>query len=805
MIRGSLAKSLIKGDTFSCGGESVYETNKQVSACRDRHSRSSQRGVPSVKPVIAGLISLCSVGSFTAYGAPISPGETLDGHISVGEHDMYEFPAKKGHLVIALCGRTSGNFWPNVELLDPAGGTQSESGTRSARIVAKVAQGGTHRVRVSDYFNGTLTGDYRLTVVVIPTGLRSTADPDGGRIESAQLCRGSLTAADLDVFTFEGSSGQVVTALVGRDSGDCWPWLQLYDPSGTRIADVSGTRSAMLEGVRLSQSGLHAIVISDDFNGTLQGNYGLSLILHPGSATHASDPDGGPIAFEMPVCGQLQYAGDLDVFVFAGEGNTASGDIVTISVARDTGSFWPEVRLYDPQGSQIATESGTTSAVIRDKRLSKTGTYHIIVQDGFNGTVRGAYRVTLSRIPVRPSVVATVPPASASGVSPSQRVTLTFSKQMKKRTVERNTTFVRRDDGTPVPCTFDWLSAWQVRVVPSARLAYNTPYTVAVGRQAQSTEGWEMAEDFFLNFRTSPSMIVSSEPAKGSVDVCRWSMIRVQLRWPVIERSVETHFSLGEPGGPAIYGTFSWPTPQREFVFRPSRPLAANTVYTASLGPRVKRTTGEVLRWQESFSFATGDRPVVASFGPTGQSVHCESAILVVFDQPMDRISTRKAFSIAPSAEGHITWNSDGTRLRFAPSTPLLGGRWYKVTIGPSARSMGGAEMGCPFVWRFKTATDGASSLTLDVTAVPTQGGMVEIVLFSSTEAFTQVDILNVAGRVVASLGSRQVEEGLTRLLWDTRSATGTLVPPGCYLINARAHSANGAQTRSLVTVRVAR
>jgi flagellar hook assembly protein FlgD len=97
------------------------------------------------------------------------------------------------------------------------------------------------------------------------------------------------------------------------------------------------------------------------------------------------------------------------------------------------------------------------------------------------------------------------------------------------------------------------------------------------------------------------------------------------------------------------------------------------------------------------------------------------------------------------------------------------------------------------------------AALTLSATAAPTRSGQAEVAVALSAPAVVEVSICNLAGRVVAVLPAKTLPAGMSSLLWNTRSATGTPVPAGTYLVGVTARTAGGGQSRSFSAMTVTR
>ena len=79
----------------------------------------------------------------------------------------------------------------------------------------------------------------------------------------------------------------------------------------------------------------------------------------------------------------------------------------------------------------------------------------------------------------------------------------------------------------------------------------------------------------------------------------------------------------------------------------------------------------------------------------------------------------------------------------------------------------------------------------------PRQGGR--------TRAVT-AEVLNIAGRPVQVLvADKAMAAGVNTLAWDGRSASGTIVPSGVYLVRLRAAGDKGGQSQALGSVMITR
>ena len=87
-------------------------------------------------------------------------------------------------------------------------------------------------------------------------------------------------------------------------------------------------------------------------------------------------------------------------------------------------------------------------------------------------------------------------------------------------------------------------------------------------------------------------------------------------------------------------------------------------------------------------------------------------------------------------------------------------------------------------------------------TALATAQGA-QIALQLRAAATVEVRILNLAGRVVATLPAVALPAGTQTLLWDRCSLHGTRVPAGAYLVRCTAQAADGSQAQVMTTLQL--
>lgn len=103
--------------------------------------------------------------------------------------------------------------------------------------------------------------------------------------------------------------------------------------------------------------------------------------------------------------------------------------------------------------------------------------------------------------------------------------------------------------------------------------------------------------------------------------------------------------------------------------------------------------------------------PKILDKSPTGNAVHLNTKISVVFNKQMATFETETAFSISPIVEGKFYW--EGTELIFNPNTLLEFNTQYNITIGTGAKDLEGNSLSNKYTWSFITIMN-ESSLDTD-------------------------------------------------------------------------------------------
>jgi hypothetical protein len=357
---------------------------------------------------------------------------------------------------------------------------------------------------------------------------------------------------------------------------------------------------------------------------------------------------------------------------------------------------------------------------------------------------------------------------------------------------------------TPLAGAFSW-SGNELSFTPSARLVPDTTYRASITTAAQSSGGVALGAPFSWDFRTNHGPSVCLNQPQGTSAGASWPVIRVAFDQPMDKALTQAAFLLAPNGTTTpVPGYFAWTDTEMKYYVQGA--LAPLTTYRVTVAATAQSATGVALGAPFSWTFTTNNVPAIASWQPK-PSAGLSPVVKLCFNQPMNAMLTEGAFSLKIAGSltpiaGSFGWS--GNELSFTPSGPLAPATTYRASITTAAQSSGGTALGAAFSWDFRTgaAPTGVAAVTAVATGTP-QGAQLLVTLGGSSEV--TVTVRNLAGRPVALLQPGLLAAGAHALLWNGKSATGTSVPAGTYLIEVAAKAADGGRTRALTPLRLQR
>ena len=272
-------------------------------------------------------------------------------------------------------------------------------------------------------------------------------------------------------------------------------------------------------------------------------------------------------------------------FTLMRAGGTAVPAAVTY--ANDMGVLNPTVALI---GNSVYTATVTTG-----------------VQD-IAGTPMAAAKTwtfTTASTDVAPTIVSTIPAASAINVAVNSTVSATFSEAMTSSSINGTTVILNGPNGLAVPAAVTYANN-VATLTPTAALAGNAVYSATVNTGVKDVAGTPLAAAKTWKFTTIANgavpTVISTNPASNATNVLLNQAISATFSEPMLASSLNTtSFTVNGVTGSVTYFAGS-----NIASFQPSSNLSPNTTYTAQIQVWAQDLKGNDLTKTYTWSFTTG-------------------------------------------------------------------------------------------------------------------------------------------------------------------------------------------------------
>jgi len=318
-------------------------------------------------------------------------------------------------------------------------------------------------------------------------------------------------------------------------------------------------------------------------------------------------------------------------------------------------------------------------------------------------------------IPVVPTVdVSTLPPTAPKIVYqrplPGEELPLDgaidiyFDQPMDRASVESALSVE-----PSIAYSVEWVDDSTLRVKPEpGALQRASTYTLTVAAGVKSQAG-TTSEDFTkLEVVTVGNLSVGEVvPGPDSIEIDPTSVITVFFNRPVVPLTIGEAASGPDPltFQPAVRGEGEWINTSI-YQFTPADPLLGGQTYSVSIDPGLSDQTGGSLEGGYAWQFTTAV-PQVTNITPERDGIYLvDQTITVEFNQPMDRRSVERAFSLTTPTQrvnARFEWSEGDRLLTVTPAPRLPFGETVTVTIAASAQGVGGMSLPEPVSWAINT------------------------------------------------------------------------------------------------------
>lgn len=236
-----------------------------------------------------GLLLFCSITLLCCLIVGVSAetsrpelGTIIHGKIAqVGQVNTYMTPCEMDESFYIKAVTTNGKLWPRITVYSPNGQEiKKEYDPSKAEIFITIPARGTYSLLIDDGTSWSQTGDYSLYI-------QSVTNPTA----AIPLSIGSTQSGDVtvpgktDTYTYTGRTGETLALKATKSSGNLWPRITVYSPSGQKIG--SGYDPSKTEAkYNISATGQYVILVDDGTSWNQVGGYSLfSQVFSPAGGT----------------------------------------------------------------------------------------------------------------------------------------------------------------------------------------------------------------------------------------------------------------------------------------------------------------------------------------------------------------------------------------------------------------------------------------------------------------------------------------------------------------------------------------
>jgi hypothetical protein len=241
--------------------------------------------------------------------------------------------------------------------------------------------------------------------------------------------------------------------------------------------------------------------------------------------------------------------------------------------------------------------------------------------------VRWSFTTGAAADTTAPTVTATDPVDTATGVPINQDIAATFSEGMNPLTITNQTFTVRRPGQTALAGTVTYVGT-VATFNPTSSLLGNTLYEARVTTGAQDLAGNALADDSVWTFTTGAApdttrpTVTSTVPADDATNVAVGNNITATFSEGMNAATItNVSFSVRKTNlGPSVPGAVTYNVGNRTATFNPTGNLDVNTTYDVTITTAVSDLAGNTMAQPYTFSFRTRvvNLAAAAPFGSYG-------------------------------------------------------------------------------------------------------------------------------------------------------------------------------------------
>lgn len=216
--------------------------------------------------------------------------------------------------------------------------------------------------------------------------------------------------------------------------------------------------------------------------------------------------------------------------------------------------------------------------------------------------------------------------------------------------------------------------------------------------------------------------VIFTDPANSATNVVTNKVITATFNKEVVLASVNAQTYTIKLGTVMIPGVVTYA--DKIATFTPTKPLEANKTYTGLMSKKVKDPDGNFPIEDYTWSFTTGNAPVVTVTDPVNatSNVTLNKVVTVTFSTDMNAATINTSTFLVNQGTSPVsgTVSYSGKTATFTPTNLLADNTVYSGTITIGAKDVAGNALENPYTWSFSTAQ---TSYIVTLSSNPVEGG----------------------------------------------------------------------------------
>jgi hypothetical protein len=311
-----------------------------------------------------------------------------------------------------------------------------------------------------------------------------------------------------------------------------------------------------------------------------------------------------------------------------------------------------------------------------------------------------------------PQIISISPQAYAENIKLNTSITIKFSKEMNKSSVNNALTITPTIEGG---ISTNWSDNKTLVISPNNNLLPNTSYQVSIGNTALDLDNAAI-ESFSSKFKTiSSPLIASVSPHNQESDVALNTPIVITFTKPMNKTKTQEAISIS----PSSSLNYNWENDDKKLTITNSENWSEDNYIRVLINSNAIDNDSIPISNPLSLNFRTMLFPNViinsCKPSPNSVSVATNTTVIVLFNKEVNKTSAEEAFKLrkdnsATDIPGTFIWENN--KMIFTPNSTLTAGAKYNVNILSTYHDINNNKPQSNSVWSFTTALNEGDNWT---------------------------------------------------------------------------------------------